>query len=162
MCAKKLAHYLLYIKSKGKGECMIGILVLSHGNLSKGIVESGKMIVGTNEKVDYLGLYEGDNIDEFYDRTAEKIQELDDGDGVVVFSDLYGASPFKATAYCVKKLPEVKYRSISGVNFSMFIESVLVRESMNLDELVDQIMDTGKTGIKELFKEAKTLSKEEE
>ncbi|WP_379945739.1 PTS sugar transporter subunit IIA [Enterococcus devriesei] len=86
---------------------MIGILVLSHGNLSQGIVESGKMIVGTNEKVDYLGLYGGDNIDEFYDRTMEKIQALDDGSGVLVFSDLYGASPFKATAYCVKKLPDI-------------------------------------------------------
>ena len=41
---------------------MIGILVLSHGNLSQGIVESGKMIVGTNEKVDYLGLYEGNTL----------------------------------------------------------------------------------------------------
>lgn len=141
---------------------MIGILVLSHGNLSQGIVESGKMIVGTNEKVDYLGLYEDNNIDEFYDRTAEKIQAMDDGDGVLVFSDLYGASPFKATAYCVKKLPDTNYRSISGVNFSMFIESVLVRYSMGLDELAAHIMDTGKTNIKELFTEAKTLSKEEE
>jgi PTS system mannose-specific IIA component len=156
-----LAHNLLYIKMKRKGEDMIGILVLSHGSLSKGIVESGKMIVGTNEKVDFLGLYEGDNIDEFYDRTAKKIKELNDGSGVLVFSDLYGASPFKATAYCVKKLPEVNYRSISGVNFSMFIESVLMREAMDLDELTIHILKTGQEGIKELFTEAKSLSKEE-
>ena len=80
---------------------------------------------------------------------------------MLVFSDLYGASPFKATAYCVKKLLDTNYRSISGVNFSMFIESVLVRDSMGLDELAAHIMDTGKTNIKELFTEAKTLSKEE-
>ncbi|MGJ0994470.1 PTS sugar transporter subunit IIA [Enterococcus casseliflavus] len=149
-------------KVERKDECMIGILVLSHGNLAQGIVESGKMIVGSNEKVDYLGLYEGNNIDEFYDKTAEKIQEMDDGEGVLVFSDLYGASPFKATAYCVKKLPNTKYRSISGVNFSMFIESVLMRSSMELDELVTHIMHTGKAGIKELFTEAQTFAKEEE
>ena len=77
---------------------MIGILVLSHGNLSQGIVESGKMIVGTNEKVDYLGLYEGNNIDEFYDRTAEKIQAMDDGEGVLVFSDLYGCLLYTSDA----------------------------------------------------------------
>lgn len=140
---------------------MIGILVLSHGNLSQGVVESGKMIVGTNEKVDYLGLYEGNNIDEFYDRTAEKIKELDDGDGVLVFSDLYGASPFKATAYCVKKLPDTSYRSVSGINFSMFIESVLLRETMELEELSTHVMNTGKQGIKELFTEAKTFTEEE-
>lgn len=140
---------------------MIGILVLSHGNLSQGVVESGTMIVGTNEKVDYLGLYEGENIDEFYDRTAEKIKALDDGDGVLVFSDLYGASPFKATAYCVKKLPDTLYRSVSGVNFSMFIESVLLRETMELEDLSQHVMNTGKQGIKELFTEAKTLTKEE-
>lgn len=140
---------------------MIGILVLSHGNLSQGVVESGKIIVGTNEKVDYLGLYGGENIDEFYNRTAEKIKALDDGDGVLVFSDLYGASPFKATAYCVKKLPNTLYRSISGVNFSMFIESVLLRETMELEDLSQHVMNTGKQGIKELFTEAKTLTKEE-
>ena len=33
---------------------------------------------------------------------------------------------------------------------------------MGLDELAAHIMDTGKTNIKELFTEAKTLSKEEE
>lgn len=140
---------------------MIGILVLSHGNLSQGVVESGTMIVGTNEKVDYLGLYGGENIDEFYDRTSEKIKALDDGDGVLVFSDLYGASPFKATAYCVKKLPDTLYRSVSGVNFSMFIESVLLRETMELEDLSQHVMNTGKQGIKELFTEAKTLTKEE-
>lgn len=140
---------------------MIGILVLSHGNLSQGVVESGTMIVGTNEKVDYLGLYGGENIDEFYDRTAKKIKALDDGDGVLVFSDLYGASPFKATAYCVKKLPDTLYRSVSGVNFSMFIESVLLRETMELEDLSQHVMNTGKQGIKELFTEAKTLTKEE-
>ncbi|MBO0459185.1 PTS sugar transporter subunit IIA [Enterococcus hulanensis] len=140
---------------------MIGILVLSHGNLSQGVVESGKMIVGTNEKVEYLGLYEGNNIDEFYDQTAEKIKELDDGDGVLVFSDLYGASPFKATAYCVKRLPNTFYRSVSGINFSMFIESVLLRETMGLEELSEHVMNTGKQGIKELFTEAKTFTEEE-
>lgn len=140
---------------------MIGILVLSHGNLSQGIVESGKMIVGTNEKVDYLGLYGGDNIDEFYDKTAEKIKALDDGEGVLIFSDLYGASPFKATAYSAKKLAGTDYRSISGVNFPMFIESVLMRTSMNLDQLSTHIMQTGKEGIKELFTEATTMIKEE-
>ncbi|MBS7577986.1 MULTISPECIES: PTS sugar transporter subunit IIA [unclassified Enterococcus] len=140
---------------------MIGILVLSHGNFSKSIVDSGKMIVGKNEKVDYLGLYGGNNIDEFYDQTAEKIKELDDGDGVLVFSDLYGASPFKATAYCVKKLRPNSYRSISGINFSMFIESVLCRETMSLEELTKHVMEVGKIGIKELFAEAKNFTEEE-
>ncbi|MDT2782001.1 PTS sugar transporter subunit IIA [Vagococcus fluvialis] len=140
---------------------MIGILVLSHGNLSQGLVESGKMIVGENQKVDYLGLYEGDNIDDFYEQTSEKIQKLDDGDGVLVFTDLYGASPFKATAYCVKKLPSTAYRSISGVNFSMLIESILLRDTMDLEELSMHVMSTGKQGIKELFTEAKILTEEE-
>lgn len=139
---------------------MIGILVLSHGSLSQGLVESGKMIVGENQKVDYLGLYEGDNIDGFYEQTSEKIKKLDDGDGVLVFTDLYGASPFKTTAYCVKKLPNTAYRSISGVNFSMLIESILLRDTMSLEELSTHVMTTGKQGIKELFTEAKMLTEE--
>lgn len=137
---------------------MIGILVLSHGNLSQSIVETGKMIVGSNPNVDYLGLYAGDNIDEFYKNVTEKIKSLNDGDGVLVFSDLYGASPFKSTAYAVKKLANVRYRSVSGINFPMFIESILARESKNLDELAEHVMSIGKEGIKELFTEAQKIS----
>ena len=137
---------------------MIGILVISHGDLSKSIVETGKMIVGTNDKVEYLGLYSGDDIEAFYNQTAKKIEELDDGDGVLVFSDLYGASPFKATAYGASKLSNVLYRSISGVNFPMFIESVLQRENKTLEELSNYVMNIGKEGIKEMFAEAKKLS----
>lgn len=140
---------------------MIGILVMSHGNLAQSIVESGQMIVGKREKVAYLGLYAGNNIDDFYATTVEEIKALDDGDGVLVFSDLYGASPFKATAYCVKQLPDTSYRSVSGVNFSMFIESVLMRETMTLNELCDYVIDAGKQGIKELFIETKTIKKGE-
>lgn len=137
---------------------MIGILVLSHGNLSKSIVETGKMIVGMNDKVDYLGLYAGDDIEEFYNLTAKKIEKLDDGDGVLVLSDLYGASPFKATAYSVNKLSNIYYRSISGVNFPMFIESVLQRDSKTLEELSEHVLNVGKEGIKEMFAEAKKIS----
>lgn len=141
---------------------MIGILVMTHGELAKGFIESSKMIVGETEKLEWLGLYPGENIDEFNEKAVTKIQELNDGSGVLVFTDLYGASPFKATAYCASRLAQQSYRSIAGVNFPMLIESILMRDSKDLDELTLHIMNTGQEGIKELFIEAGAFQKEEQ
>ena len=43
----------------------------------------------------------------------------------------------------------------------MFIESILCRETMSLEELTRHVMDVGKIGIKELFAEAKNFTEEE-
>ncbi|MGG5333282.1 PTS sugar transporter subunit IIA [Enterococcus sp. AZ163] len=141
---------------------MISILVMTHGELARGFIESSKMIVGETEKLEWLGLYPGDNIDEFNEKVITKIQQLNDGSGVLIFTDLYGASPFKATAYCASKLGPQSYRSIAGVNFPMLIESILMRDSKDLDTLALHIMSTGQEGIKELFVEAGAFQKEEQ
>ena len=136
---------------------MIGVLVLTHGDLAQGLLSSVELIIGKPEKCKCYGLYHGDDIEAFKEEVLGLIKGLDDGDGVVVFSDLYCASPYNAAAISSKYLNESNYRSISGVNLPMLIEAISMRESMSLEELTNHVMKTGIDGIKEFFLEIKKL-----
>ena len=132
---------------------MIGILLVTHGDFAEGIKNSTELIVGKSEKFSTLGLYHGDSIDDFNKKVLDHIINLDDGNGVLVFSDLYCATPFNSTVINNGLLKEHDYKSISGVNLPMLIEALTCRDSMNLEDLAEYVMDIGKDGIKELFKE---------
>ncbi|VYT94136.1 PTS mannose transporter subunit IIAB [Clostridium tertium] len=132
---------------------MIGILLVTHGDFAEGIKNSTELIVGKLEKFTTLGLYHGDSIDDFNKKVLDCIIELDGGDGVLVFSDLYCATPFNSTVVNNAELKGHDYKSISGVNLPMLIEALTCRDNMNLEDLSEYVMDIGKNGIKELFKE---------
>lgn len=131
---------------------MIGILILTHGELAKGYLSASELISGKAENIDSLGLFHETSIDDFKEDAAKKMQELDQGEGVLVFCDIFGASPYNVTAqnYHVLK-GKVDYRSITGVNLPMVIEAICSRETMELEELAQHIQTVGKDGIKELF-----------
>src|ERR1700694_2910301 len=101
---------------------MIGILLLTHGDFAKGLLSSVELIMGKPEKFKCYGLYHGDSIEKFQENVLNSIKELDEGQGVLVVSDLYCASPYNAAAMGSKYLNENNYRSVSGVNLPMLVE----------------------------------------
>lgn len=131
---------------------MIGILLLTHENFGEAMIKSAELIIGECINVKAIGLNRGDDIQEFAERVKENIQLLDESEGVLVFSDLFGASPYNTAAILSKNLDN-KYRCISGLNFPMLIHSILMRDSMDLDTLCIDCMTQGKENIKELFLE---------
>ena len=74
---------------------MIAVLLISHGNLASGINSSLKMFFGSEiPQLDTLCLSEDANIDDFEKEIGNKIQNLDSGEGVVMFADLIGGTPY--------------------------------------------------------------------
>ena len=131
---------------------MIGILILTHGELAKGYLSALQLISGEAENLDTLGLYHETSIETFKQAAAEKMRQLDKGQGGLVFCDIFGASPYNVTAQNYKEFKDkLEYRSITGVNLPMVIEAVCSRENMDLNELAKHIQTVGKEGIKELF-----------
>lgn len=131
---------------------MIGVLLLTHGELAAGYLSSLRLITGEAENIDTLGLYHETSIEAYKEEVAEKMLELEQGQGVLVFCDIFGASPYNVTAQNYQMLKgKVDYRSVTGVNLPMVIEAVCSRETMDLDELTTYIQTVGKDGIKELF-----------
>lgn len=122
---------------------MKGILLISHGMLSEGMYETAKMFYGEEDlkQVDYLSLKLEDPIEEFEQKLEEKINALNDGDGVVILADLFGGSPCNRAAKYAGGEVEV----ISGMNLAMYMELLGQRLTGSVD--VDSLTDIAKGNI---------------
>lgn len=132
---------------------MIGILLISHGGMAEGMIDSVELIMGVVKKVESVSLVAGEDFEAFRIKVYDRIRSLNDGDGVLVLVDLFGASPFNASNYAALKLQEEKIhaRVLAGMNLPMLLETISSREMFTLDELHMLASNTGKDGIAEPF-----------
>lgn len=130
---------------------MVGILVVSHGKMAAGMLDTLGMVMGEAERLDSVSLVMGQDYEVFEAEIAEKVRALDDGDGVLALVDLFGASPFNVAQKVAHLLePEgVKVRIVSGVNLGMLVEASSMRAGSTLEELVETAKEAGHMGIGE-------------
>ena len=138
---------------------MTGILVVTHGEMATGLMDSLSLIMGEQEDYQTLGLKHGDDIVEFSEKIQAGICELDQGEGVLVLVDLFSASPYNQAAMSFSKLKDHKYRLVSGVNLPMLIEAFNQRMiGADLETMYQAAMNAGKDGIKEFLEEMAKLN----
>ena len=123
---------------------MIGILVISHGNLSKGLLSSLSMFYAEEKQIEALSVNCDTNIDSFTKEMGEAIARLDKGEGGIVLADMFGGSPCNSTFGYIGKNVDV----IAGVNFPMLLSAVTYRHTTeDRKTLVDKLIESSKAGI---------------
>ncbi|MBP1039567.1 PTS sugar transporter subunit IIA [Vagococcus sp. BWB3-3] len=133
---------------------MIGVLIATHGKFAEGILDSVELIMGKQENCQTLSLCHGNSIEDFSANILMAIKDLDRGAGVIIFTDLFSASPYNQTALNHHNLTNIDYRLISGVNLPMLIEAFNQRMlGSTLEETTHRSLETGMDGIKEFFTE---------
>ncbi len=122
---------------------MIGIIVTGHGNFASGISSSVKLIAGLPEKYEQVDFIETDTIDDLSRNLDTAINKLNDCNGIIIFTDLVGGSPFKASVELSMKYDNVAV--LSGTNLGMLIETSMARNFIeDLDTLCNSALSTGK------------------
>ena len=128
---------------------MVGIVIVSHGDMADGLVDAARMIAGEQEGIATVSLREMDAVERLVERVAAAIQKVDGGDGVVVLVDLFGGSPFNASARLAMQ-GDHKIEVVSGVNLPMLVELAVQRETKGLEQLMDTALQAGTSGIRSL------------
>lgn len=138
---------------------MIGILLMSHGRMAEGMLDSCKLFFGDDvEKVRALCLMPSDDPEQFDERIRTAVSEIDDGSGVIAFCDLLGGTPSNRSMYIITENP--RFKVITGMNLTMLLE-LLGRRMMteNIDELdLDEIIEVGHNGTVSLNKMMEQLA----
>ena len=122
---------------------MIGIVVAAHGEFSGGIKSAVTLIAGDQKQFQTISLREGDSVEKCKENLQSKTLEVNDGNGVIIFTDLFGATPANAAAYSAKEDIIV----IAGVNLPMILEILAVRNSTDVKTLAQMAMESGKKSI---------------
>ena len=120
---------------------MVKIILASHGELSKGMLNSITMIVGdlANGNETY-SLYPGENPNDYAQTLKERFQN--DNDRYIIVCDIKGGSVYNALVQtCIYDNVDV----LSGMNMNLVLELVLANSSGNLD--LNKVMDNAKNGI---------------
>ncbi|MHC5373462.1 PTS sugar transporter subunit IIA domain-containing protein [Enterococcus sp. LJL120] len=126
---------------------MIGFIVTGHGSFAPGLVGAIEMIAGEQTAFRTIPFLEGENIDAFEEKMkAETLSLLDETEGVIIFSDLLGGSPFRAAMLAAADQEKVEV--VAGTNLPMLIEGVGMRSfEKNLLGLLTNLLETGKAGM---------------
>ena len=103
---------------------MVGIVLISHGDLAKGIVSSASMLVPQLENITSLTLWPDDNPDEFQQKLEAAVKAADTGDGVFILADMLGGTPSNRAMYCLGD----KVRMMTGLSLPMLYSLINIRE----------------------------------
>lgn len=122
---------------------MKAVLIVSHGDFSKGLKMSVEMIAGERDDVFSLGLYPTEGPDQFEEKLETLISQLTDYDEIFVFTDLLGGSPGNTSF--MKLAVDPRFHIVSGVNFPMLLTTILTDGIT-----VEEVINAGNEGIVDL------------
>ncbi len=129
---------------------MIGLVLVSHGKLAEGLIDAMQMITGQQEAVRAIGLLETEDVEGLMDKILQAVNDVDSGDGVLIMVDLFGASPFNASARLALTYPERALEVVTGVNLAMLVELVVQREGMSLNDAVELVLQVAPESVRRL------------
>jgi PTS system ascorbate-specific IIA component len=123
----------------------VGVLLLTHEAMGSALVQTARHILGRVAlPIDSFSVPPGSDIEAALRDTAARVRALDRGDGVLVLTDVFGATP----SNIADKLGGLglDVRRVSGLNLPMLLR-VLNYPEQNLSELVQTASSGGRTGI---------------
>lgn len=130
---------------------MIGLLLVTHGEMSDGLFDASKLILGDVENLETLNLHPEDDVSKLKEDILTAYNDVDQGEGVIIFTDLMSASPFNQATMAINELSEAKQEKtyiLAGVNLPMLLEAA--NQNMmnaNIEDTVAAVEQSGKEGI---------------
>ncbi|MBD3669382.1 MAG: PTS sugar transporter subunit IIA [Gammaproteobacteria bacterium] len=122
----------------------VGILIITHAKVGDALIDTAdKMLGGLPLKVEVMPIPLDCEPDNSVDQALTIISALDEGDGVLVLTDMYGSTPSNVAN---KLLQQEGIRIVTGVNLPMLIR-VLNYPRLDLDELTQKALSGGIDGI---------------
>jgi PTS system mannose-specific IIB component len=127
---------------------MVGIIIASHGEFAKGILQSGSMIFGEQEDVKAVTLMPSEGPDDLRAKLQEAVASFSNQDEVLFLVDLWGGTPFNQVNNLFEEHKD-KWAIVAGLNLPMLIEAYASRLSMeSAQEIAAHIIETAKEGVK--------------
>lgn len=123
---------------------MIGMVLVTHGRLAAEFIAALEHVVGPQSNVAAVCIGPDDDMEQRRQDILASVADVDDGDGVVVLTDMFGGTPSNLAISIMK---EAKVEVIAGINLPMLIKLAGLREGHSMEEAVSQAQESGRKYI---------------
>ena len=123
---------------------MLGMVLVTHGNLANEFVAAMQHVVGKQEQVETVCIGPEDNLEVRREEILRKVEQVDSGNGTLVLTDLFGGTP---SNLAISIMDKAKVEIIAGVNLPMLIKIVTLRKDKNLKDTALGAQEAGKKYI---------------
>jgi PTS system mannose-specific IIA component len=123
---------------------MIGIVVVTHGQLATELVNAAETIVGDLRQFAAVSIGWHEDVQDARDEIQGAIARVKSGAGVLILTDMFGGTPCNlAMTFLAKDQVEV----VTGVNLPMLIKAASLREAAALVDVARQLGEHGRSAI---------------
>jgi len=123
---------------------MIGLLIVTHSNLGREIINAAEFIVGRVEAADAVSITETTDSEGIRKMIQKKIEALDRDQGVLILTDMFGGTPSNISLSFLK---EGEVEVLTGVNLPMVLAIARNRSDLKLSEVAKTAEEAGKMSI---------------
>jgi mannose PTS system EIIA component len=123
---------------------MIGLVLVTHGQLAAEFVRAMEHVVGPQAAVEAICIGPEDDMEARRADIAQAVQTVDDGSGVILLTDLFGGTP---SNLAISLMEPGRFEVIAGVNLPMLIRLAGARKMMKVQAAVAAARDAGRKYI---------------
>lgn len=123
---------------------MIGMVLVTHGQLATEFKAALEHVVGPQEQLETITIGPDDDMETRRKDIMAAVCRVNDGHGVVVLTDMFGGTP---SNLAISVMDKVKGEVIAGVNLPMLIKLASCRVSQKLSDAVLKAQDAGRKYI---------------
>ncbi|MBI4209669.1 MAG: PTS sugar transporter subunit IIA [Deltaproteobacteria bacterium] len=123
---------------------MIGIVVITHGQLGQEFIKTAETIVGPLQGIVTLGTNRTQGVESLKQEVEKVIRASDQGEGVLVLTDMFGGTPSNLS---LAFLEEEKVEVVTGVNLPMILKLSLEKRQGPLKEFAQYVRNYGQRNI---------------
>ena len=120
-----------------------GIVLVTHGNFGKALIEAGELIVGPQEGVLSLSVDVSQGIDGAVESLKKHISEVNNGNGVLILTDMFGGTP---TNLSLSLLQGDGIEVVTGVSLPMLLKAFQKRNE-SLQNMAEEVSKAAAKGI---------------
>jgi mannose PTS system EIIA component len=123
---------------------MIGMVLVTHGQLASGFRAALEHVVGPQSQFETVAIGPEDDMEQRRGDIVNAVSRVQDGGGVVLLTDMFGGTP---SNLAISVMDGGRVEVICGINLPMLIKLASVRESADLEQAVGEARDAGRKYI---------------
>ncbi len=123
---------------------MIGLVLVTHGQLASEFRAALEHVVGPQENIETISIGPDDDMEQRRTDILDAVARADAGAGVILLTDMFGGTP---SNLAISVMDSANVEVVAGVNLPMLIKLASARTSKNLEQAVDDAQEAGRKYI---------------